>query len=207
MAFALRVYFGHRPNWVYFFLLLLSGGYALSTGAFVNHGWVVLAVFAMTPMIEYFTHKYVLHLPASDPVKHPLWHKFMYRIHYAHHEDPKNVAHIFAEWWFTLPLFALYTGGVFLLSQSLELTAVFSTALITYFLVYEWTHYMAHCDAYAPRNRYSRFLKKFHSWHHYKNEAYWYGITSPVADWFFKKWKQPREVEASPLALKNRGYD
>lgn len=208
LQLAIGVYTGHRANWIYFALLLICGGYSLYTGALFRQAWIMLAVFAGTPILEYFTHKYVLHFPMPrDRQKHPLWYEIMHRIHYAHHEDPKAIAHIFAPWWFTLPFFLLYTGGVYLISGQRPLTAVFATGLILYFLIYEWTHYMAHCDAYAPRNRYSRFLKKFHSWHHYKSEAHWYGITSPLADLCLGQWKAPKTVEASPLALKNRGRE
>ncbi len=206
MIKALKVYGGHKPNWIYFILLLALCLYLGFDNTWQSHLWMVLVVFALTPLLEYFTHRYILHLPLpQDPEKYPLWNEIVHRIHYYHHEDPKAIAHIFAPWWFTLPLFVLYSGGLWWFSKNPVLTAVFSVSLIVYFLIYEWTHYMAHCDFYAPRNRYSRYLKKFHSWHHYKSEEYWYGITSPLADFLFKKAPSPHEVEATPLALKNRG--
>lgn len=203
---ALKVYGGHKPNWIYFALLLSLLGYVITYNAWQAHLWVIPVVFGLTPFLEYFTHRYILHFPLpSNPQKHPVWSEVVHRIHYYHHEDPKAIPHIFAAWWFTLPLLILYSGGVWWWSQNIDLTAVFTIALIVYFLIYEWTHYMAHCDFYAPRNRYSRYLKKFHSWHHYKSENYWYGITTPLADFLFKRAPSPHEVEATPLALKNRG--
>ena len=136
LKFALQLYFSHKPNWIYFTMLAFSLTYSLRTGAILQYAWVAILVFVSTPLIEYFTHKYVLHLPMpKDPKKHPFWYQLAYRIHYAHHEDPKKVEHIFAEWWFTLPLFIMYNAGTYWLSRSLPMTAVFASALLVYFLI------------------------------------------------------------------------
>lgn len=206
MRNAWRIYLSHRPNWIYFSLLGLGLAYILVTGSLLRFWYMVPVLLALTPFIEYFTHKYLLHMPRpADPAQHPRWAWLADRIHYLHHQNPKAVEHIFAELWLTLPMLVAYTLAVGLLSRSLGMSAVFITTLIAYFLFYEWTHLTAHLDGYTPRNRYARFLRKFHLWHHYKNEAHWYGITSPVADWVFLSWKNPHDVTPSELALRNRG--
>ena len=205
MQQALKIYWAFKPNVFYFAVFLVALGYIISNGALAAHWYMVLLLLALIPFIEYFTHKYFLHMPQpKEPGRHHIWAWIANRVHYLHHQDPKKVEHIFAEFWLTLPMMFFDFALVWLLTWDLSMTSVFMTAMVGYFLLYEWTHFIAHFDGYTPKNAYGRFLKKYHLWHHYKNEEYWYGITSPVADWFFGKWRDPQAVSASELALNNR---
>jgi 4-hydroxysphinganine ceramide fatty acyl 2-hydroxylase len=205
METALKIYWSHKPNWLYAAVSLAGLAYILSSGALLRYWYLPLVLLALVPFIEYFTHKYLLHMPQpKNADKHPIWAFVAHRVHYLHHEDPKKVAHIFAEVWVTLPALLVDALLVWLVTWNLEMTAVFMTAGVAYFLYYEWVHFIAHYDGYTPRSAYGRFLKKYHLWHHYKNEAFWYGVTNPAADWFFGRWKDPHAVTASGLALDNR---
>src|SRR3954469_10625016 len=76
------------------------------------------------------------------------------------------------------------------------------TALLTgYVLVgfYEWTHFLIH-TAYRPRSRYYRSIWRNHRLHHFKNERYWHGITSTVADRVIGTFPDQREVPKSRTA-------
>ncbi len=96
MLEALKIYIRHKPNWFYGGLLGLGLAYCLQTGALWAHWHLVLILLALTPFIEYFTHKYVLHMPQPDqPKEQKMWAFVADRIHYLHHQDPKKVAHIF----------------------------------------------------------------------------------------------------------------
>ena len=44
-------------------------------------------------------------------------------------------------------------------------------------LCYEWTHYLIHSD-YKPKTRVYRAIWRNHRNHHYKNEHYWFTVTS-----------------------------
>ena len=48
-------------------------------------------------------------------------------------------------------------------------------------LLYEWSHFLIHTD-YKPKTRAYRHLYDNHRWHHYRNEHYWFGITSTIGD-------------------------
>ena len=206
MLQAIHIYMSHRPNWLYLTLFALGLLYSALSQAWIIYWYLPFILLPMIPFIEYFTHKYILHMPRpSDADKHPRWNLLADRIHYMHHQQPKKTEHIFAEWWMTLPLLGVYLLLTYVITASVAITLYFNTLVIAYFLIYEWTHFIAHFDGYTPRTAYGRFMKKFHLWHHYKNEDYWYGITSPIADWVFRKWPQPQSIEASELALKNRG--
>jgi sterol desaturase/sphingolipid hydroxylase (fatty acid hydroxylase superfamily) len=47
--------------------------------------------------------------------------------------------------------------------------------------LYEWPHFLIHTP-YRPHGRYYKSIWRGHRLHHYKNERYWFGVTSTVAD-------------------------
>ena len=64
---------------------------------------------------------------------------------------------------------------------------------------YEWTHYLVHSD-YRPRSRWYRSVWRNHRLHHYKNEHYWFTVTSAgTADRLFGTYPaDPAAVRPSP---------
>ena len=72
-------------------------------------------------------------------------------------------------------------------------------------LGYEWTHYVIHSD-YKPRTRLYKAVWRNHRLHHYKNEHYWFTVTSTAtADRLFGTYPDPGEVKASPTAKNLHG--
>ena len=69
---------------------------------------------------------------------------------------------------------------------------------------YEWVHYVAHVP-YAPRTRYGQAMKKYHLWHHHKNEHYWFGVTSPLVDLIARTHGKVEDVPQSPSARRLHG--
>jgi sterol desaturase/sphingolipid hydroxylase (fatty acid hydroxylase superfamily) len=67
-------------------------------------------------------------------------------------------------------------------------------------LGYEWTHYLIHSD-YKPKTRLYRAIWRNHRNHHYKNEHYWFTVTSSgTADRVLRTYPDPSTVENSPTA-------
>jgi hypothetical protein len=67
-------------------------------------------------------------------------------------------------------------------------------------LLYEWTHYLIHSD-YKPRTRAYKAVWRNHRLHHYKNEHYWFTVTTTAtADRLFGTYPDPATVETSPTA-------
>ena len=66
-------------------------------------------------------------------------------------------------------------------------------------LGYEWTHYLVHSD-YRPRSAWYRSVWRNHRLHHYKNEHYWFTVTSAgTADRLFGTYPaDPSAVRTSP---------
>ena len=181
------------------FLALLGLIYTSSSGSLIKYWYLSIIILILSPFNEYYIHKYFLHLEMpKNQGKHPFFVKFLQHIHYTHHSAPKDLNYIFAQFWLTIPglIFDLLLA-YFITGGSVQMTSVIMTALILYYLFYEWSHFLAH-SSYTPKNRYSLYMKKYHLLHHYKNENYWYGITNPLADIIFGKFKNPETVEKSP---------
>ena len=67
-------------------------------------------------------------------------------------------------------------------------------------MVYEWTHYLVHTDYKAKHGLY-RTIWRNHRLHHFKNEHYWYAVTSPgIADRVLGTYPDPQTVPTSPTA-------
>ena len=86
-----------------------------------------------------------------------------------------------------------------------EVAGNITELLVGYVLVgvYEWTHYLIH-TAHRPRSRYYRSIWKTHRLHHYKNEHYWFTVTTAgTADRLFGTYPaDPSAVQTSPTVKK-----
>ena len=70
---------------------------------------------------------------------------------------------------------------------------------------YEWTHYLIHSD-HRPRTRAYRAVWRNHRLHHYKNEHYWFTVTTAgTADRLFGTYPDPETVPTSPTAKNLHG--
>ena len=67
-------------------------------------------------------------------------------------------------------------------------------------LGYEWSHYLIHSD-YKPKTRFYRAIWRNHRQHHFKNEHYWFTVTSSgTADRVLGTYPDLATVETSPTA-------
>jgi sterol desaturase/sphingolipid hydroxylase (fatty acid hydroxylase superfamily) len=149
------------------------------------------------PLIEWVLHTSLLHWrPRSlGPVTiDPL----VARKHREHHADPDDLELIF------IPLSALLTGGAVIAAVAwllpAPLGATFAAVAVSLGLVYEWVHYLVHTD-YRPRSAPYRAIWRHHRLHHYKNENYWFTVTTTnTADRLLGTQPAPNEVPTSPTA-------
>ena len=77
------------------------------------------------------------------------------------------------------------------------LTGVFASYAIL--LTYEWCHFLIHTP-YRPRGRYYRSIWRGHRLHHYKNEHYWFGVTTNLGDRVLGTFPDQGEVSRSRTA-------
>lgn len=162
-------------------------------GAFRSSLPFVLLGVAIFGFVEYLTHRFTLHAP---PSKIKFISKLQHRLHYDHHVTPERLDLLFIPPWFLLPVLGIYGGLYYLLTSSVAVTLALTAGNLIGLLHYERVHYIAHIPV-TPSTAFGRYMKKYHLWHHFKNEGYWFGVTNPLGDYLFKTYKDPTEVDKS----------
>jgi hypothetical protein len=162
-----------------------------------SDAWLPVVMVAAFPFYEWLIHVCILHWrPRSigrvtlDPL--------LARKHREHHADPRDVPLVFIPWqaliWLILGNVAI---GLFAFPR-LGLGLTFLTVIGLLGLGYEWAHYLIHSD-YRPRSRVYRAVWRNHRLHHYKNEHYWFTVTSSgTADRVLGTYRNPEKVKTSP---------
>jgi len=194
---------------------ILAAGIAIALAARIAYGhfsWrdavAVAAMLVIYPFGEWAIHVYLLHMPPFQFRGRSVYLQTS-KSHWAHHKQPNDLGMILlapvevaallllavptAIVLFTLP-FALISGGV-------PWGAALTGLLVGYVLVgvYEWTHFLIH-TAVRPKTGLYRAVWRTHRLHHFKNEHYWHGITSTVADRVLGTFPDHRDVPRSRTA-------
>lgn len=189
---SVRPWFTHRrmvPKWIGF---LLTGGLALALP--VDHAGVLfLAGLAIFFPSEYLVHRGVFHFFAGKPLG-----RIVSRQHVAHHERPDDLDFIFNDPRISVGIGALYFVAYFTLTREPGAAATLSFGNFVGLLYYEHVHLSAHRPGSRPWTPWSRYMKRFHLWHHYKHERHWFGVTSPVFDVLFGSHADQRALQPSP---------
>lgn len=197
-----RDFFFHFDILVMSSLFIGIAAYNLTKGI----TWMILIYFIMgliTFMFsEYITHRYFFHLKTPN---NPYFLKILKRLHYDHHSDPNNLKLLFLPVWFSIPNLTVLASIFYLITTSFLSTLSFSLGLILMLLIYEWKHYIAHRPI-RPKTKLGIWVKKTHMLHHFKNENYWYGVSTPFVDVLFGTLKDEKLVDKSQTAkdLENR---
>lgn len=144
---------------------------------------------AVTPPVEWLIHVYILHARPRRLGRFTL-DLMAAQEHRAHHRQPSILGGVLIPayaififvpmialtiWVMSFPI-ALILGG--------DRLAQASSGLVVAYVIlasYEWCHYLIHTP-YRPRSRYYRSIHRGHRLHHFKNERYWFGVTSTVGD-------------------------
>ena len=175
---------------------LLAAAILAALGVRVAYGgydWrdvvVAVGVVGLTPWAEWAIHVYLLH---AKPVR---WRGRRYdlvaaREHRAHHMAPAELDGVLIPRYAVLIFIPQIALTVWALSFPIHLVlggsrmAHAATGLLVSYIVlaaYEWCHFLIHTP-YRPRGRYYRSIWRGHRLHHYKNEHYWFGVTSTLGD-------------------------
>jgi 4-hydroxysphinganine ceramide fatty acyl 2-hydroxylase len=142
---------------------------------------------------EYTTHRFLFH---AAPSNRGWVRKLQHRLHYDHHIDPPKLELLFLPVWFVMPTAIVYFAAYLALTRNAALAASLTFGSICALFYYEWVHYVAHI-AFTPRTAFGRYVKKYHLWHHFKNEKFWYGVTNPSMDYAWKTYRDHEAVERS----------
>jgi sterol desaturase/sphingolipid hydroxylase (fatty acid hydroxylase superfamily) len=168
---------------------------------------VVVGLVAVTPFVEWLIHVYLLHSPPLKVFGRRV-EMISAREHRAHHEAPGKLGGVllppFAVIVFALMIAAVASAMSFPIALVLggDRLAGATTGLIAAYAIlasYEWTHFLIHTP-YRPQGRYFKTIWRNHRLHHFKNERYWFGVTSIVGDKVIGTAPDQREVDRSPTA-------
>ncbi len=185
----------HPDNWVFIVPVIIGTVYLGYTGwQWTDLFWVLVGWMIFLPQ-EYLTHVYILHakVPNSERI-----FRWMYRLHYGHHDLPKRHDLMYIPLWLTLPMLAINIA-LFLALFSEPRTVIASLiGLFIGYLVFEWTHLFYHMP-YSPKTRIGNEMRRRHLMHHHFNEKYWYAVSFPALplDSLFGTMKDRDEVARS----------
>jgi sterol desaturase/sphingolipid hydroxylase (fatty acid hydroxylase superfamily) len=210
LADAWREFWKHPSPWMIGPILVIALAARIALGDWKITDLLVLAVMvAIFPFFEWMIHVSILHWRPRrigrltiDPL--------LARKHRAHHADPRTAALIFIPWE-ALPWVLGGAVAIALLAfPRLGLGLTYLTFTMALGLGYEWTHHLIHTD-YKPRTPVYRAIWRNHRLHHFKNEHYWFSITSSgTADRLLRTQPDPATVPTSPTAKNlhaNTGVD
>lgn len=202
-----REFWKHPSPWMIAATLLTALGWRIAEGHWrLTDLWAPVILLAFFPVMEWLIHVFILHF---KPVKVAgiKIDSELARDHRRHHADPRDIPLVFIPWRSLIAViageFAIAIFAFPRLGQGL--TFLFATASTG--LVYEWIHYLIHSD-YKPKTATYKAVWRNHRLHHYKNEHYWFTVTSSAtADRLFRTYPDPAEVKPSPTAKNLHSLD
>ncbi|MFC6011750.1 sterol desaturase family protein [Nocardia lasii] len=197
---AAREFFRHPSPWMIAAVLAIALIARITLGDWqLTDAVIPLVILAAFPLIEWIIHVTVLHWRPRrlGPVTID---SELARKHREHHVDPRDIPLIFIPTKsLLLTIIALVTLAALAFPRP-TLALTFLLTITTLGLLYEWTHYLIHTD-YKPKHAPYRAIWRNHRHHHYKNEHYWFTVTTTnTADRLLRTAPDPAAVPTSPTA-------
>ncbi|MGA9876076.1 MAG: sterol desaturase family protein [Solirubrobacteraceae bacterium] len=201
--------FWRQPSPPYLFgAVAVAFGLRLAQGSWSWRDAVMaFGLVALTPFVEWAIHVYMLHSPPFDLFGRRV-EMLTAREHRAHHESPGVLDGVLLPVYGVLvflPTIALVNWAlsfpIHLVLGGPRLAYATTGVLVSFAILaaYEWTHFLIHTP-YRPKRRYFRAIWRNHRLHHFKNERYWFGVTSTVGDRVIGTLPDQRTVQRSPTA-------
>lgn len=157
-------------------LLVVTRSEALSWGA---SSVLLTSGILSWGLLEYGLHRFVFHYNARSE----LGRKFVYAMHWSHHENPGATDRLFSSLLISAPVATAYLLLAWITTGSLRAASLLFTGLVVGYFYYEWLHYRSHHS--KARLRFFRYLKKYHLLHHHQTPEMRFGVTSPLFDIVF----------------------
>ncbi|MFE1595180.1 sterol desaturase family protein [Nocardia sp. NPDC058705] len=197
---AAQEFLRHPSPWMIATVFVATLAARLTIGGWqLTDALVPLMILAAFPIIEWIIHVTVLHWRPRQlgPVTID---SELARKHREHHVDPREIPLIFIPpKSLLLTIIALVAIALLAFSRT-GLGLTFLLTITTLGLLYEWTHYLIHTD-YKPKHALYRSIWRNHRHHHYKNEHYWFTVTTTnTADRLLGTAPDPATVATSPTA-------
>ena len=195
----LRVFLGRTSPRLILPLFAAAAVARLSMGGFEVADALVAAGFIVAqPFTEWLLHVFILHFRPREVGGRRL-DLYIARKHRAHHVDPADIDLTLVAIPALLTLIGIVAAGILLGFHSWRLRLSAETTALALLLLYEWTHFLIHTP-YVPRGALYRRVWRAHRLHHFKNEHYWFGITSHIADRVLRTFPDRAAVDTSATA-------
>jgi sterol desaturase/sphingolipid hydroxylase (fatty acid hydroxylase superfamily) len=195
---AARTFLTRPQPWLLLAAVLVAWTARALHGGFGWSDLVVLGAYlAAFPFVEWIVHTSLLHWKPRKIAGRTI-DPLVARKHREHHVDPQVLDLIFIP----IPALLSAAAGVVLVAVLVPapIGLMLAATITSVGLVYEWTHYLVHTD-YRPRTAAYRAIWRHHRLHHYKNENYWFTVTTAnTADRVLGTQPAPNEVPTSPTA-------
>ena len=174
---ARREFWKHPSPWIIAATLVAALAARVAVGDWqITDAIVPVVMIAGFPFLEWVIHVFILHWRPRriggvtvDPL--------LARKHREHHVDPRDVPLIFIPWQSLLWVVATATAITLLAFPRPGMGLTFLAFLAVLGIGYEWSHYLIHSD-YKPKTSFYRAIWRHHRLHHFKNEHYWFTVTS-----------------------------
>ncbi|MCH7680044.1 sterol desaturase family protein [candidate division KSB1 bacterium] len=131
-------------------------------------------------LMEYIIHRFVFHY---EP-KSALGQQIHYLSHGIHHDYPKDPMRLVMPPAVSIPLALFFYGLFWIILGGASMAPIFSGFVFGY-LAYDMIHYATHHFT-MKETKMGLWLKHYHSKHHYQDENYSYGVSSPLWDYVFR---------------------
>ena len=127
---------------------------------------------------EYVLHRFAFHINPTSEIK-----KYIYfMIHGVHHDYPKDGTRLVMVPAVSIPLSAAFYYLFKYILGAVYVNAFFP-GFITGYLIYDMMHYAIH--HFQMRGKILTTIKKHHFKHHYQSSDRYFGVSSPLWDYFF----------------------
>jgi fatty acid hydroxylase family protein len=161
--------------------------------------FVPLVMLALFPFFEWIIHVFILHWRPKRLGRLTI-DSLLAKEHRAHHVEPRSIPLIFIPAKSLLWVIPLTVGIAVFAFPRLPMGLTYLVLISMLGLGYEWTHYLIHTD-YKPKSRVYRATWRNHRQHHFKNEHYWFTVTSSgTADRVLGTYPGQETVATSPTA-------
>jgi hypothetical protein len=201
--------FARQPSPPYLLgAFLLALAVRLLQGSYSRRDLVMIAgLVLVTPFVEWTIHVFLLHAPPLTLLGRRV-ELLSAREHRAHHESPAVLEGVLIPVYALLVFLAMIALVNWALSFPIQIVlggprlAYASTGVLMSFAIlaaYEWTHFLIHTP-HRAQARYYKAIWRNHRLHHYKNERYWFGVTSTVGDRVIGTLPDQRSVARSATA-------
>jgi sterol desaturase/sphingolipid hydroxylase (fatty acid hydroxylase superfamily) len=200
-----REFWRHPSPWMISSALIVAVGWRVSEGDWrLSDLWAPVILVALFPVLEWVVHVFILHWRPRK-VAGVLIDSELARDHRRHHADPRDIPLVFIPWRSLIVVIASDFAIALFAFPRLGQGLTFMVAVALTGLAYEWSHYLIHSD-YRPESRVYKAIWRNHRLHHYKNEHYWFTVTSTsTADRLFGTYPDPATVKTSATAKNLHG--